>query len=686
MVREIGVTMILLDFESRSECDLEALGGRGYWAHPTTQAICCWLHDTDANEWLLWLPGDPCPFGPDDVLAAHNMTGFDRFAVAAVGWRALDEGPPYVDTSELARVAGLPGALDALAKRWLGREKNHAGNAVTRRLSGIKTPMREVEKGLKFGDSGEERWGLTAAERKVLLSDGVTEISRTLWEVPEHAQVLVRAYEREWKASGAMPAIDRELLDYVIAYCRDDVEVLVHGWPLLAEWLDTDLPGVSAVDRLINDRGVLFDVPLARALLAADAQNQAAAIQAVADSLWATPEEIRDAAKSPKQFCEITDAPNAQAATVASMDHPLARLREALASIASGKLTAALTRLSPDGRLRDNLRYFGAHTGRWSGKGMQLQNMPRPDKRFEEWHDAEICALADRVLGGYVPDQAEIDLLIRACIVARPGHSLIWWDYSAVEGRGLAWAADDQPALDVYRQGLDPYVVSAGYVYSGETYEQLKAQKSKRQIGKVCELALGYQGGEGAFDNMARSLGIDVSHIDRKAVIAKWRAGRQPTVRFWNDLQRAFIAARMSDRPTRVGAFEFCPGPKDSIAMVLPSGRPVVYWGVQVSRGTFGASLSYEGANYRERLYGGKIAENAVQAFCRDILADALVRVESAGIPLILSVHDEGVGEVPTNRIEWARETVHSITTVLPSWLEGFPPKAQIESGTRYRK
>lgn len=683
------MSTILFDFESRSECDLELLGGRLYWAHPTTRAVCCWLYEVESATWALWLPGDPCPFGPDDVIAAHNYDGFDRFGVAALGWRALDEGPPAIDTSAVARTAGLPGALDELAKRWLGRDKDHAGNAVTRRLSGVKAPLRKVEKGVIDDRTGAEQWGLSAAEVKEWLAAAPSrrEVSRVLWEVPDRVQALVRNYEREWKSLGRMPdAIDRELLDYVIGYCRKDVEIMVEAWPELSSWLEADLPGVYELDRRVNDRGIQFDRPLATALMREATRIKQEAVEACAAALECTADEARAAASSPKQFCAITGSRDAQRTTVAAIDHPLARLRQALATIAEGKLEAGLAR-APDGRMRDTVRYFGAHTGRWSGRGMQLQNMPRPDKRFEKWGDAEICALADHALAGGALDQQEIDLLVRACLIARPGHVLLWADYSAVEGRGLAWAAGDEPALKVYRDDLDPYVVSAQYIYQGESYEELKAQKSKRQIGKVCELALGYGGGDGAFANMAQGLGIDVSGIDTQAVIKAWRAGRRSTVAFWAKLERALVNAITFQRETSVGAFAFVPGPKQSIAMVLPSGRALVYWGVAIGEGFKGKpSISYEGLTFREHLYGGKIAENAIQAMCRDLLADALVRLEAAGLPVVLHVHDEPVCEVPLAALDRCRSKIGEIMTTLPAWAAGFPPKANVDHGFRYRK
>ncbi len=700
---------VLLDFESRSTCDIE-LGGRAYWAHESTEAICCWLHVVETGEWILWLPGDPCPVRPDDLLVAHNMTGFDRYGVVALGWRATPLFP-YVDTSELARTAGLPGALDELAKRWLGREKDHAGNAVTRRLSGIAAPLSKREKGVSATTDGPVTWGLTAAEIRVELErrlerslpkaikasdcEGLLH-ERLLWAVPPEVVAALKSY------GGVGTPIPEVVYEYVIGYCRSDVEIMVEAWPRLKEWESADLPGVRDVDRAVNERGIAFDVALAHALLREDERGKREAAEALAAEMECDAADLVAAANSPAQFCEITGAENAQAATVAEMTHPLARLRERLASIASGKLTTALASLSPDGRLRDTLRYYAAHTGRWGGARFQPQNLPRPDKRFEAIVEARriarglpesemgrlwdefICELADHALAGGRLEQDEIDLLLRACLTASEGNALIFGDINAVEGRGLAWAADDFDALAVYTSGRDPYKVAAMLIY-GCAYEDV--QKWQRQIGKVAELALGYGGGKNAFARMAKAYGVDVSALDVDAIVAAWRAGRAPTQQWWRALQAAMISAYVDQRPAKAGRFvTFEPGQDGAIAMVLPSGRPIVYWGVKVEPGSFGPSITYDGGNFREHLYGGKLAENAVQGFCRDLLAEALVLLAKDGMAKVLHVHDEIVLDVPLADVERASKVLRSRLVTAPAWAPGLPLAASIDVGKRYRK
>ena len=650
---------VLLDFESVSRADLTVVGGRNYFEHPSTRPLCCVLWDTEAGDLEIWEPGDPRPKLIDrGPLGAHNGRGFDRFACARLGWPDIP-----IDTSELARVAGLPGGLDALGTRWLGLAKDKDASRFTKGLSGVRRPIAKT------------------ASR----APGGAVISPEDWaELPD----------RERRMHGVQPEYGPADRDRVISYCVSDVEILAHGWETLATWQDIE-PDVQRVDRAINDRGVQFDVQLARRLLECDARNTEQVLDLIARKLdWAS-FEVREVANSPAQFTEITGEPDATRQTIDRMlatlppNDPaywLATARAALASITAGKLEAGLARVSPDGRLRDMHRYLGAHSWRWSGAGMQLQNMPRPDARFEKFGDAKICELIDRTLAGYWPDQAEIDLMLRACIFAKPGHTLIVEDFSGVEARGLLWAAKDQKGIDVVLSGLGVYEVNAAAIF-GVPYEAVT--KSQRQAGKVAELACGYQGGPGAIERFAKALGINLSaaNVSADTIVSGWRGMHKPIVDFWYACQRSFTEAAMTGNTTHAGPFRFVPR-DGSIAAIMPgTGRPLVYNDVQIGRDERGRpALSYQGRMFREHMYGGKIVENLIQSVCRELLAGALVECEAAGLPVVLHVHDEIVCEVPASAEAEARAELHRIMTTVPDWADSFPLGSDGHSGTRYRK
>lgn len=663
---------VLLDFETRSRADLRVVGGRNYHAHASTEILCCVLYDTDSGEIELWERGQKMPalvVGRRNF-AAHNAMGFDRFAAERLGWTA--DGSDWIDTSELARVAGLPGSLDALAQRWLGLEKDKVASRFTVGLSSARRP------------SGKR-------------ADAIA---------PDDWRALSASEKRE---RGVLPECGPAELARVVEYCVSDVEILAHGWDALAEWQDLE-PDVSRVDRVINDRGVQFDVQLATRLLECDQHNAAQVIDRVAVGLTLAPERVREIANSNAQFPEFTGLPNAQAETIAeailagtlSLDaRAMCDARAALASITSGKLVAGLARVSPDGRLRDMHRYIGGHTWRWSGSGIQLQNIPRPAPQFEEWGDDDVCRLVERTLGGYWPDQDEIDVMLRACIFARPGHVLVVEDFSGVEARGLAWAAGDHEGIKTLLS-KDVYKVNASQIYRVD-YDAVT--KPQRQAGKVGELACGYQGGPGAIVRFAKKMGVNLAAAgaNPQKIVDAWRALHPAVVRFWYAAQGAMTRA-VGGAESSVGPFRFVPSADGrDVAAIMPNGRPLVYNETRIRRDDRGRPLiTYHGSKkpehpfpvvnarghteWHDKLYGGKIVENLIQSCCRELLADALVASERAGLEPVLHVHDEIVAECPASAEREARAALHEIMTTVPAWARGFPLGAAGHSGRRYRK
>lgn len=633
---------LLLDFESRSDADLKAIGGRKYWEHPSTEALCCVAYDTDDGALLTWTPGDHSVAGEIARRAelhnwgAHNATGFDRFAMRRTFGIDRED---WIDTSELARTAGLPGALDALGTRWLGLPKDKVASAYTKSLSRRSKAEATAGQWLKTPD-----------------------------------------------------------MDRVINYCTSDVQILAEGWEYLEPWLPLE-PDVVQVDRAINDRGIGFDCQLAKRLLEIDAELCDRALLEAARLGGGTRAEVEAAASSPKQFTEHTGLPDAQKQTV---DEALAleslppaglalcRARRALASIARGKLEAGLLRVSDDGRLRDNLRYYGAHTGRWSGRGMQLQNLPRPEKRFESFTHDDIARLADRVLAGEtLPDAAHVDLLLRACLVARPGHTLIVRDFSSIEARALAWIAQDPIALLAFAEGRDLYMAAAAAMF-GIPYEQVS--KALRHVGKVAELALGYQGGVVALERMARGNGLNLYAPGMpapKQIVEAWRRSRPAVVLFWQAVQAMFYAAVDGEVSRWLPGGSFEPWPAaNGVAVILPQGRPVVYNDVALTENpeTGRRGLAYQGTRGTEHIYGGKITENLIQGLARDLMANAMVDAERAGLSVSLTVHDEIVCEVQTRHVAEAIAELDRIMARVPEWARGLPLHASGFEACRYRK
>lgn len=629
----------LIDFESRSRCALKKRGGRNYWADPSTEAICAVLHDVERGRRYTWAPGDPPPVLGTAV--AHNGAMFDRFAAEKYGWRV----DTWLDSSHLAKRSGLPGALDELAQRRLGREKDKAGNRFTLALS---RPSR------------------AAATR------------------------------------GAMPELTPAVRERVVQYCTNDVEVMVYAWPELEAWSDVDAD-VAAVDLAINDRGIALDSDLVRALQAQLVRLQGIAVRDAAGALGWSEADARRGARSVPIFRHATGLPNAQketlaAAVAAGNAHPLVSARAALASVVPGKLAAALQFVNPDGRVRDSHLYYGGHTGRWSSKGIQLHNLPRVSfekactGRFDGWAMQDyIEALADYALDGGALTAREVSGLLRSVLVASPGCELQVLDYSGIEARVTAWAAGDEAALEVFAAydtgtGPDPYCVAASGIFGYPVSK--KENPEERGLGKIAELGLGYQMGAPKFEATCAKASVDLAKMGLSAerVVASWRKLRRAVVQLWYACQRAFVRASEGRRSV-VGPWVYDSMGERDVVCVLPSGRPIVYRDVHVRHGDRGPSCSYQGRKkWREHVYGGMLVENAVQATCRDLLAQALVQLERDGLSPVLHVHDEAVCENAASVSAEALAEMRRVMSDAPEWAAGVPLAFDGFRGSRYRK
>lgn len=573
----------------------------------------------------------------------------------------------------LARKAGLPGALDALAKRWLGLEKDKAGNLFTKSLSR-----------------------------------------------PSRAK----------KRLGQLPELTPEVMARVVAYCESDVKVLEHGWPLLEPWFDVEREG-ELVALAIEDRGIAFDVELARALLDADARLSAEALGEYGATSIRAPAQFVELVNF--RLAELGDSLRIADATKASVEllegHPdeiiqeLVTARQALASIARGKLEAGLARVSADGRLRDNARYIGAHTWRFSGQGMQLQNMPKPTGAPAKWKDAEIERMARLAVEGSVDPlgREEIDTLLRATLHAPPGKVLVVADYSAVEARGNAWAADDLEAVEVFRNPhADVYLRFASHAGMGDYHDFLARKaaedptiKGPRGFGKIAELGLGYGMGAVKFTVTAEKGGVKWNAPSACAgssckdplcgvvvpygprgepathgaitTVHMWRELHYPIKCFWDELEYAAKVA-VHGGHAKAGPFEFGRVGED-VWLMMPAGRPLVYPRMSAVKGEDGReSLRYQGQRFVEWTYGGKLCENAIQAFCRDLMVHALIKCEEAGLRPVLHVHDEIVCEVPEALAVEGLKALEECMTDLPPWALGFPAGAEGFFAKRYRK
>ena len=410
-------------------------------------------------------------------------------------------------------------------------------------------------------------------------------------------------------------------------------------------------------------------------------------------------------------------------------------IRQEGAKTSTAKINAMLARRQADGRMRGNLQYHGASTGRWSARGAQLQNLPRPTMT-----KAEITrAIDDLMLGDaevmeliYGRPLSVVSDSIRGMITAAPGNVIRAVDFSAIEARVVAWLAGEIRKLEDFRAfdagiGPDLYKVAAAGIYDVPIGE---IDDKYRLTGKVSELALGFQGGPGAFNKMAKGYGLDIgaafetmwesaSELNReradygwehrgiKTGMAKrkwlaaelvklaWRQNNPNIEQLWWNVENAAIEAVESPgcvttagklQYRRAGSWLFCR---------LPSGRAISYayprvaWG-ETPWGNKKLTLFYKGVNGVTRkweesaFYGGLGVENVTQAVARDIMRDAMLRVDAAGYKLVLSIHDELLAE--NDASFGSLEEFIEITAKNPTWVEDIPIAVEGYEAKRYRK
>lgn len=363
------------------------------------------------------------------------------------------------------------------------------------------------------------------------------------------------------------------------------------------------------------------------------------------------------------------------------------RIRQELSRTSIKKYDAMENAICADGRVRGLLQYYGANrTGRWAGRLVQVQNLPRNylktldmARRFAKNADGE----ALKMIYGNVPDT--LSQLIRTAFIPSEGFSFAVADYSAIEARVIAWLAGEQWRLDVFNTHGKIYEASASQMFGVPIEKIAKGSQEYelRQKGKVAELALGYQGSKGALIQMG-ALNMGLIEEELPDIVRRWRQANRRICDLWYAIEQAAVDCVEYGRPSALArGLMFSRNDKNFI-ISLPSGRQLFYVKPKLVLGEWGKNqLYYEGMNQTTKkwelipTYGGKLVENIVQAIARDCLAEALVRVSAlSNCEIVMHIHDEIVAEVPQNIAEQQLEAMIAQMCGSISWAKGLPLNA----------
>jgi DNA polymerase len=620
-----------LDFETYCDLDLKKVGVHRYVEHTSFQVLCWGWRWEGLTEKARYNSRTPV-YLPDEIRSAdvqvHAWNA--AFETAVLKRLGITPANPISCTMQRALAYGLPGRLDTAARALgLAAQKDMAGHRL----------MLKMSKPLK---PGAPAW--TAAD-----------------------------------------------YDALGAYCAQDAEAEAAISAVIPE-LQPEEARLSVLDAAMNTSGDLrVSVPRVRILMrVADAAERADAARcakltsgAVTSPGTQTQRLLEWLAAAGLDLPDVARATVEEALELTAVDPVIVevlQIRLRMARASTRKLQRMLDMTGPICELRGQFQFCGAgRTGRWSGRGVQVQNLPRVPKGFSPDLFTDMAGTANitGVSLDAVAPAAVLDCVswsLRSCLAASGGNMMWSFDFSQIEARVLAWLAGQQDVLDVFRKGDDVYVWAAKQFGSND-----------RQLGKVLILALGFgMGATKMRETAAKAYGVMLTMMQAEAFKMMWRQRNGQIVEFWYAMEHAAKAAILQrGAVAAVGgsgiAFQ-CTA--KTLQMRLPSGRVlyyhkpfidqdqnICYWGPEVG-----------GQWIVQRTWGGKLAENATQAAARDVMSEAMLRVWDRWqrVPL-MTVHDELVYEAGT-----APDVLETTILEAPPWAGGLPIAGESKIMSRY--
>lgn len=464
------------------------------------------------------------------------------------------------------------------------------------------------------------------------------------------------------------------------AYNRRDVETEMGIQQKLAkfpvpesEWRNYQL------DQRINDRGIMLDMEMVRQAIDCDEQfkrthldmarsvtgldnpNSPAQLKA-----WLSERGVEAESLSKAAVLSLLEEADGEVELALS-------LRQELAKSSVKKYTAMEMAVGSDSRARGLIQFYGANrTGRFAGRLIQVQNLPQnhlPD--LDEVRRLLKCRQFDAIKMLYDSVPLVLSELIRTAFVPKPGCRFFVADFAAIEARVIAWIAGEQWRQEVFAKGGDIYCASASQMFHVPV-EKHGVNGHLRQKGKIAELALGYGGSVGALKAMG-ALSMGVPEEELKPLVDAWRGSNPNIVKLWWDVDRAASTCVREKVPTETHGIRFF-YQSGMLFIVLHSGRRLVYVKPRMGINRYGSeTVTYEGVGTQKKWlrlesYGPKFVENIVQATARDILVEAMQRLDAKGYKIVMHVHDEAVIEAPADT---SLEDICSVMGETPAWAKG---------------
>ena len=552
-----------------------------------------------------------------------------------------------------------------------------------------------------------ESWHCSAVQAAMLaLPRSLEDVGRVLGldeQKMKEGKELIRYFCvpcKPTKANGGrtrnLPCHAPEKWELFKTYCKRDVDVekfirrKLHNFPITESEME-----LYRLDQRINDRGVLVDMGLVKQAIACERLHK----EIVTKRAYELTE-----LENPNSVVQLKGwlgdmgmeaeslSKKAVAGMIAETDgevEELLRLRLMLAKTSVKKYEAIERSVCSDGRVHGMLMFYGANrSGRWSGKNVQLHNLPKnylPDLELARnlvkqgrFEDIELL---------YDSTPNVLSELIRTAFIPKPGCRFVVADFSAIEARVMGWLSGEEWVLDVFRGDGRLYEMTASRMF-GIPMAEIGKGSPERAKGKVASLACQYGGSTGALVSMG-ALDMGLTEDELPPLVAAWRKANPHMVQFWWDVDAAAIKAVTEKQKTKVGRiiFEYKSG---ILFITLPSGRKLSYVKPRMAVNKFGRDgLTYEGISENKKwsrieTYGPKLVENIVQGTARDLLAEAMLRVEKKGYPIVMHCHDEIIAEVPEGI--GSVDEMCEVMAVQPEWAEGLPLRADGYQCNFYQK